>query len=306
MSRSFISGVVDELTRLSLTVGTVLLLALAPALLMRPAAADAAFYKSYSTYLNEARPVAHQWWQALEAWQGQHFLIEPVASNTENAAEVQQLLRQWWGPLESRRGVHFLSEPLASNTDSTSELHQILNQWQNALEAWRGVHFLLEPPTPFRDLIVRNTGAFGLTPKRAAVRAGHPFSYKIAWTVPRPNNWHDLKSIDLRVCRKDAVLWIRWSELRNTLSLLDPKGREISKGRVGASRQLKSRTAGLSLAASSTRANGATGRRVVLRLGLTFRRATKGLECGVELAARDDLGNRDEFKRAGRIKIRPG
>jgi hypothetical protein len=294
-------------TRLRTTVVVLLLVALAATLVVWPSTARALTAKSYSVYLGETRPVLRQWWQGLENWQGTHFLVEPVASNTENASEVQQLLHQWWDGLEARRGSHFLNEPVGSNIDSAPELHQLLNQWQNAIEAWRGSHFLQEPPSPFSSFTVTKTGSFGLTPKRAAVRPGRRFSYEVRWTVPRPNNWHDLRTIDLRVCRSGAVVWIRWRELTNTLSLLSSRGRRvIARGEVGASRVLRSPTVLLSLADSSTTGSGETGRRVTLELALRFRARMRGRECGVQLAARDDLGNRDGFERAGRIRIRQG
>jgi hypothetical protein len=295
----------QSLTRLRASVAAVLPVALAATLVIWPSTAEALTSKSYSVYLGETRPVLRQWWQGIESWQGGHFLVEPVASNTENASEVQQLLRQWWNGLEARRGFHFLNEPVGSNVDSASELHQLLNQWQNAIEAWRGLHFLQEPPSPFSNFTVTKTGSFRLTPARAAVRPGRLFGYAIRWTVPRPNNWHDLRTIDLRVCRRGATVWIRWRELTDTLSLLSPRGRRtIARGQVGASRVLKSPNVVLSLRDSSTVGSGETGRRVRLELGLRFRARMAGRVCGVQVAARDDLGNRDRFRRAGRLRIR--
>ncbi|MGH2838844.1 MAG: hypothetical protein ACRDJY_10945 [Thermoleophilaceae bacterium] len=154
-----------------------------------------------------------------------------------------QLLRQWWGGLEARRGTHFLTEPTGSNTHSTGELHQLLNQWQNALEAWRGTHFLVEPPAPLTiGSLPTKTGAFGLSPKRADVTVGDRFAYEIEWTVPRPNNWHDLRTIDLRVCGKGGVLWVRWTKLKNTLSLLNPStgkvvARQVRPGALAPTRR---------------------------------------------------------------------
>ena len=285
-----------------------LVLASAVTLVLLPAGAGAATPKRYSVYLGDVRPVMRQWWGALEGWQGGHFLLEPLGGNTENARELDELLHQWWGALESRRGSHFLLEPVGSNTDSTTELHQILNQWQNAMEAWRGSHFLQEPPSPFLAASTpTKTGVFRLTPKRAAVLAGRQFSYEIAWRVPRPNNWHDLRTIDMRVCGKGGLLWLRWAELKNTLSLLNPRtGRVIAKGRVGASRRLKTRNAILALGKSAIAGSGETGRRVTLKLALTFRAPSGGRDCRLALAAKDDLGNRDGFERAGRLGIRAG
>ena len=292
--------------RLPLAIATVLVLAAAVTALARPPAADAAPYKSYPVFVSNARPVVHQWWTGLEDWFNQHLLIEPQASNTENAAEVQQLLHQWWVVMENRRGLHFLLEPLAANTDTTAELHQLLNQWENAIEAWRGISFLPSPPSPFVSFTPTKTGVSKLTPKRSAVAAGNRFSQAVGWTVPRPNNWHDLKTIDLRVCGRGGVLWVRWTELRNTLSLLNPRtGQVTAKGRVGVQRRLSSRAATLNLRASSVSGNGETGRNMTLDLSLRFRSPAKDRDCGIEVAASDDLGNRDGFKRAGRIRIKP-
>ena len=280
-------------------------LACAATLLPRPDTAEAARYRSYSSYLSDARPILHQWWQGNEAWYGAHFMLEPTSSNTENAAELQQILNQWWGGLEAHHGSHFLLEPTADATDSTPELHQLLNQWQNAIEGWRGSHFMLEPPNPFQTLVVTSVGRFDLSPRRTAIAPRKRLQYDVGWTVPRPKNWHDLDTIDLRVCGKGGLLWLRWSELRNTLSLLNPRtGRKLAKGNIGADRVLKSRDATLRLAHSSTSASGPTSRSMTLELNLAFRSSARGSDCGVELAATDDLGNRDRFKPAGRLKVR--
>lgn len=294
----------QSLTRLRASVAAVLAVAVAATLVAWPSPAEALTAKSYGAYLRETRPVLRQWWQGIEAWQGGHFLNEPTISDTENASEVRDLLRQWWFGIENRRGGHFLNEPVTGNTNTAPVLHRLLNQWQNAIEAWRGTHFMQEPPSPFTDPPPTGTGSFGLTPKRGAARPGRLFSYEVRWTVPRPNNWHDLRTIDLRTCRRGAVAWIRWTELTNTLSLLSSRGRVIATGAVGASRVLRSPTVLLSLADSSTTGNGATGRKVTLDLGLRFRPRTRGRVCGVQLAARDDLGNRDPFERAGRLRVR--
>jgi hypothetical protein len=286
-------------------VAAVLAVAVAATLAMWPSSTEALTAKSYPVYLRDTRPVLRQWWQGLEAWQGFHFLVEPVASNTENGADMLELLRQWWFGIENRRGVHFLIEPVGRNIDTAPELHQLLNQWQSGVESWRGVHFMQEPPTPVTDSPATSTGSFGLTPRRATVRAGQVlFGYEVRWTVPRPNNWHDLRTIDLRVCSRGALVWIRWRELTNTLSLLNARGRVIARGPASVTRTLRSSTALLFLRVSSPTGNGETGRRVRLHLGLRFRRRMAGRVCGVQLAATDDLGNRDPFERAGRIRIR--
>ena len=258
--------------------------------------------KSYSTYLGETRPVLHQWWNALEGSFAQHFLTEPLASNTENPAEMQQLLHQWWNGLEAKRGFHFLTEPLSSNTDTTIELHNVLNQWQNAIESWFGYHLLLEPPSPYANA-TKTAGDFDLSPRKASVDAGDAVHFGIDWTVPAPNNWHDLSSIEMQICKKEPLLWIRWDELTNSLTLLDSLGVPAATGVIGASGTLENEMVSVSLAGSSTVGSGPTGPSVLLNLLVEFKPAGNGRSCDVALAGSDDLGHVDDFKHAGKIGI---
>lgn len=261
-------------------------------------------YKSYPTYLAEVRPVLGQWYPALEDFRGHHFLTAPDASNTANAAQLQVLLNQWYGGLENEHVSHFLNPPTVAATDSTADLHALLNQWQNAMEAWKGNHFLVEPPAAL-TFGPTKTGSFSLKPNTPTVAVGERADYAIGWKVPQPNNWHDLKTIDFRVCSADTVLLVRWQELGNTLSLLNPKnGHALDIGEIGSPGRLSSPAAKLNLRSSSVAGNGETGRKVELSLDLAFQRPAEGVECDLMLAAADDLGNRDPFKLAGKIQIR--
>jgi hypothetical protein len=274
--------------------------------LARAPATDAGLtYKSYPAYLADLRPIWHQWWQGIEAWQGFHFLLEPTASNTENAAEVNEVLRQWWQSLENRRGGHFLVEPVGTNTDTTPELHSLVNQWQNAIEAWRGAHFMLEPPAALTLGNPKKVGKQSLKPKHATARVGDSVTLDVGWTVPEPSNWHDLRTIDLRACGKDSALRIRWKELQNTLRLRSShRARGSGSGTIGDGGRLTSRLARVSLADTEVTAKGPAARKMTLALALEFRPPAVGLDCELELAAADDLGNRDGFQRAGTIQVR--
>ncbi len=264
--------------------------------------AQALTVKSYSTYLGEVRTTLGQWHGAIEGWRGHHFMITPDSSNTADAAALQSLLNQWWGGLEHEHGGHILLEPTAAATDSVFDLHSLLNQWQNAIEAWRGGHIILEPPGPYTFASTpKKTGSFTLKPKAPTVAVGERADYEIGWKVPKPNNWHDLKTIDFRVCEDKRLLLVRWDELENTLFLQD--GRTVAAGEVGEDKTLQVPTAELELGSSSVTGNGETGRKVKLVLDLTFKRRAAGTECDLMLAAADDLGNRDPYKRAGTIRI---
>ncbi len=285
-------------------ISVVVVLAASSALIGRAETADALTYKSYSTYLAQVRPVLAQWHPALENFRGHHFLTAPDASNTAGAPQLQALLNQWWGGLENEHGSHFLTQPTVAATDSTADLHALLNQWQNAMEAWRGSHFLLEPPGALTVALTK-TGNFSLKPNTPTVAVGERANYEIGWKVPQPNNWHDLKTIDFRVCSHDTVLLVRWRELENTLALLNPKnGHALDIGEIGSRGSISSPAAKLNLRSSSVAGNGETGRKVTLSLDLAFQRPAEGVECDLMLAAADDLGNRDPFKLAGKIRIR--
>jgi hypothetical protein len=264
--------------------------------------AQAFTVKSYSTYLGEVRTMLGQWHPAIENFRGHHFMIAPDSSNTANAAALQSLLNQWYGGLENEHGSHFLLPPTTDATDSVFDLHSLLNQWQNAIEAWKGVHFILEPPGPYTaSTTPTKTGSFSLQPRTPTVEVGERADYEIRWKVPNPNNWHDLKTIDLQVCGDHRLLLVRWTELENTLYIRD--GRTVAAGQVGDDKTIQIPTAEVELESSSVTGNGETGRKVTLVIDLTFKQRAAGTECGLLLAAADDLGNRDPFRAAGKIRI---
>jgi hypothetical protein len=261
--------------------------------------------KPYSTYLSQARPVLAQWHNAIEGWRGHNFLLEPNDSNSANAAQLEALLDQWWPALENERGFHFLLEPTATNLDTTVELHSLLNQWQNATDAWHGGHIVLEPPGPYTAFTPKKTGKGKFKPKHSETAIGQHRTLSIDWTVPKPSNWHDLETIELRVCEgANGVLSLRWDELTNQVTLLDPKsGRRLDSGTLGDVAFLNSHTAKLFLNPSSATAAGPAARKVTLKLVVAFKATTRGSECEVELAASDDFGNSDKFKRAGSLAV---
>jgi hypothetical protein len=263
--------------------------------------AQALTVKSYSTYLGEVRTALGQWEGAIESWRGSNFLITPDGTNTGSASQLQALLGQWEAAIENQRGQNFLASPTADATDSVFDLHSLLNQWQNAIEAWRGSHFIVEPPGPYSFGTPTKTGSFSLKPKTPTVEVGERADYEIGWKVPKPNNWHDLKTIDFRVCDGKSLLRVRWNELENTLWMRD--ARTVAAGEVGEDKTLQVPTAELQLGSSSVTGNGETGRRVTIVLDLAFKRRAAGVECDLMLAAADDLGNRDPSKRAGRIRV---
>jgi hypothetical protein len=266
------------------------------------ASAPHAAITTYSGYLADVQPTLDQWWNALESWQGHHFLLAPLPANTDTGSEMAALLGQWWSALEAKRGFHFLLQPTLGAIDTKAELYQVLSQWQNALEAWRGFHFLLEPPAP---PTISKTGTFRLTPRHAAVQVGESFTFELVWTVPDRRGWRDLDTIDIRICGdENPVLSVRWDELSNTFSVFDGEAGQFSTPAVpGSNTTLQGDGAVLLLADSAAEGSGPEGTSVTLTLSLVMTPAAAGRSCAVEAAATDDLGNEEPFKRAGKIDV---
>jgi hypothetical protein len=286
-----------KITRRLLAVSVVALLFLLPA--ARPAAA---LTTTYVDYLKQVQPTLHQWWTALESMRGFHFLLEPRTDNTDTANEMAALLGQWWTALEGWRGAHFLIQPSLGAIDTRSEIYQVLNQWEDALEAWRGLNFLQEPPIP---PIPTKTGTFELTPRKASVVVGEPFTHTVVWTVPPHRGWRDLETIDVRICSGESpLLLVRWEEPGNTFSIFDPAAGVFSPPALpGTNVTLETEHASLLVAESSAEGSGPEGRTVTLTLTLVAKPSAAGLRCDVEVRATDDLGAQERFRQAGRLSV---
>ena len=81
-----------------------------------------------------------------------------------------------------------------------------------------------------------------LDPEDTTVKKGTPFNLSYLWRVPPVENWHDLKTLDLRIVddgdnakgpkkvnRDEIVFWVRWIEANDTFQLVDP-GTGLPKG----------------------------------------------------------------------------
>jgi hypothetical protein len=149
------------------------------------------------------------------------------------------------------------------------------------------------------------TGSFEVTPVDAAVGPRERIAYAFTWTVPPPRNWHDLKSLEFRIRKGPShILWLRFDEASNTLAVFDKESGTFGKGAVpGKPGQLATPWAILHLAQSSVVGSGPTGPSVTLNLSVSLKRAAPEETYIVEVAARDDEGNRDGFQRAGTLTL---
>jgi photosystem II stability/assembly factor-like uncharacterized protein len=150
------------------------------------------------------------------------------------------------------------------------------------------------------------TGTFELQPIEATVDVDAQSRYELTWTVPPPRNWHDLKTVDLRVRdARDYALWVRFFETTNTVALYDPAtGRFGARTPLGVDGRVETPTAVLHLKESAVIGSGPTGPSVTLALAVSFKAAASGQNYIVEAAATADNGDHDRFVKAGILSVR--
>jgi hypothetical protein len=172
-----------------------------------------------------------------------------------------------------------------------------------------------------RNSDIVRTGEFALSPGEAQVLAGEKVIYTVDWIVPDGRVWRDLELIDFRVRGGRTALWVRWEEAGNTFRLCQkgggsprhdgdddsfkgaPRLRCGPRATPGSAVVLETPLARLHLDGTSVVGSGPTGRSVTLRMTLSFERKAAGHRYGVELAAADDFGNRDDFFRLGTVSV---
>jgi hypothetical protein len=152
---------------------------------------------------------------------------------------------------------------------------------------------------------VVNVGTFALTPRDTSIAAGAHALLALEWTLPGPS-WRELKDLELRVRDSDgAVLWVRLTEGTPVLlALRDEKTGQFGAGAApGTAVVLSSKTAKVYLAGTSVKADGPTDPSVVMTLDVSFDKKADGRTYVVEVRARDDLGNAQDWQRAGTLTV---
>jgi len=152
---------------------------------------------------------------------------------------------------------------------------------------------------------VVTVGTFVLTPKHVTAVAETHVRFALEWTIPGPS-WRELKDLELRVRDdRDVILHVKLTEgVPMLLALRDPKTGRFGPGAApGTNTVLESRTARVFMAGTTVTADGPTDPSVVLTLDVEFDRKTAGERYVVEVKARDDLGNAQDWKRAGTVTV---
>ncbi len=147
-----------------------------------------------------------------------------------------------------------------------------------------------------------DVGTFTLAPAEVTVAGRQPVTFELVWT--HPGVWRDLATIDVRVVGSggDPLIWLRWEEAPNTFSLFRA-GQFRHPLTPGGNGGHETPWASLPLADTAVIGSGPTGQSVTLRLPLSFKPKATGGTYQIEVAATDDLGNTQDFERAGTVRV---
>jgi hypothetical protein len=160
-----------------------------------------------------------------------------------------------------------------------------------------GKSFILGPAVGLGDGI----------PFAANTRVGQQLTYGVEWTVPPPENWHSLSTLDVRlVADTDAeAIRIRWDEASNTFSLFQPEtGRFVDTATPGIQGRFESPNVAILLDDTTVLGSGPTGPSVLLNLRLQFKPHAASTTFKVEVQARDDSGGVQGWDAIGTISVR--
>ena len=161
----------------------------------------------------------------------------------------------------------------------------------------------------------RDASACGWRVDHATVRQGRLFHLNYLWRVPPDRNWHDLKTLDLRVVDgdkddddKEVLFWLCWSEATNAFQLIDPATGQ-PRGRAfvaGSNHVLWTESVVLDVRDSSSQGSGPTGSEVTLHLTLIFLEESEPhAPFTIEVTAVDDAGQTQPFLVLGSVAVRP-
>lgn len=179
-----------------------------------------------------------------------------------------------------------------------------------------------------------SVGGFQFSPDRAQIKVDAITNFSVDWTLPEPQVWRNLNTIEMLVHDDDRdTITVLWKELENTFSLCrTPKASSSNRSgrgsndnndddrdddaiRSGIPRQgcsvghlpgsdqvLETRYARLHLADTTVVGSGPTGQSVTLNMAISFKDKARG-EQTIKLAASNDMRQSDPFVRAGRVEV---
>jgi hypothetical protein len=147
------------------------------------------------------------------------------------------------------------------------------------------------------------------SPFEASVQVGEKTSYSVQWTVPEPESWHSLDSLEVRLVDVDGedeadILQFRFDEASNSFSRFHPHlGRFGPPVQPGSHARFESPDVALLLHGTEVIGTGPTGPSVTLNLALRFKPESAGRTFVVEMKAADDSGSVQGWDQVGRITV---
>ena len=149
------------------------------------------------------------------------------------------------------------------------------------------------------------TGTFALAPAESVQTVNQPFLYSFTWTVPDPESWQDLTTLELRVRDgPDSIIQVIYDVVTNRFSLLhQATGRPGPSVAPGSHQVLSATEATLHMTNTNVVAAGPTSPTVTLNLSVELKPQTAGRTFLVEVAADDVLGNSTGFVPAGTLTV---
>ncbi len=148
---------------------------------------------------------------------------------------------------------------------------------------------------------VVTVGTFVLTPGHTTVATGDHARLALEWTIPGPS-WRELKTLDLRVRDHEGTV-LEGTPMR--LALAEGSGRFGPAKEPGSHAVLSNSTAKVYLKGTTVTADGPNDPSVVLTLDVSFKGRAAGRSYDVEVRASDDLGNVQDWMKAGTLTVRP-
>jgi len=145
-------------------------------------------------------------------------------------------------------------------------------------------------------------------PMDASTPVGVPTTYYVQWSVPPPEVWRSLNTMDVRLVGEDeeAILTVRWDEALNTFHLLNPGNGEFQQTDVpGSPGRFEGSAVALLLENSEVIGSGPTGPSVLLKLNLIFKPRAAGRIFRVEARITNDAGIEKGYDPVGTITVLP-
>jgi hypothetical protein len=149
-------------------------------------------------------------------------------------------------------------------------------------------------------------GTLDLTPPNATVAVGEKLLYNLSWTVPSPQTWHDLSTIELRIGEGGSLVWIQFEESTRNLSFYNPVTGDFRPSfPAGWPAVLSNGAVSLHLNETSVIAAGPNSPEVTLQLMLSFNPRAVGANYPVEVRATNDFGEFQGFAPAAVLSVVP-